>query len=184
MKALQIKNFPNYYITDTGDVYSRYSTKYKNTQGRIKKLLPSKNNCGYLYVLLYRKDKRYSQIIHRLVAEAFIPNPENKPQVNHKNGIKTDNRVENLEWNTASENILHAYNILNKKPNKVMLGKKGKDCPYAKIILQIKDGNIIAEFYGAAEASRITGINNSHICQCCRKERNYAGGFQWKRKEI
>lgn len=183
MKAFPIKDFSDYYITNTGCVYSRHSTKYKNPQGRIKKLHPCLQRDGYLLVLLYKNNTRFMKLVHRLVAEVFIPNPKNKPQVNHKNGIKTDNRVENLEWVSRSENIQHAYKVLHRKPSVPMLGRRGKKNPKANIILQIKDGNIIAKFYGSSEASRITGINNSHICQCCRKERKTAGGYQWKYKD-
>lgn len=70
---------------------------------------------GYVYYGLTKDDKQRKFKIHRLVAKAFIPNPENKPQVNHINGIKTDNRVENLEWCTSSENHQHAWDIGLKK---------------------------------------------------------------------
>ena len=104
-KAFPIKDFPNYYITDTGDVYSR---SYRNT-GRIKKLKPSLTKHGYLQVCLYYGDKSKRFRIHQLVAETFLLNPENKPCINHKDGNKINNHASNLEWTNMSENTKHAY---------------------------------------------------------------------------
>lgn len=147
---------------------------------RILKLRES--NCGYLRIGLWKSQKVYYKSVHRLVAEAFIPNPENKPQVNHKNGIKTDNCVANLEWATQSENVRHAFDVLGRKIWNT--GNCGKKCPFSKIILQIKDDKIIAEFYGAFEAERKTGIDKSTISKCCRKVKYFhtAGGYEWKYK--
>lgn len=129
---------------------------------------------GYNYISLkpYTGSKYISRRVHRLVAKAFIPNPDNKPYINHKNGIKDDNRVVNLDWCTASENDIHAFkNGLREK-------MKGEKNGHARIkkedVLDIRkmysSGNYsqreIAEIYGYAQPSIsniVTGRNWSHI---------------------
>lgn len=99
-----IEGFENYFISNLGNVKN-------NKFNKEKKLSKSKSTLGYEVVLLYKHGKRTLFYVHRLVAIAFIPNPENKPQVNHIDGNKLNNNVYNLEWNTAKENINHAYDI-------------------------------------------------------------------------
>lgn len=99
-------NITNYTITTNGDVYS---LNYGKT-GKKKKIKPCENkNSGYMCVNLYYNKKLYRKYIHRLVAEAFIPNPDNKPEVNHKDGNKRKNNLKNLEWVTEKENTDHAF---------------------------------------------------------------------------
>lgn len=104
---VQIPSFPKYAVSGDGSVM-RISEAANSAPGRI--LIPS--SCGksrYLQVLLYRDGKRKLCSVHRLVADAFVPNPYERPQVNHKNGKRKDNRSANLEWVTASENRKHAF---------------------------------------------------------------------------
>lgn len=139
VKAIRIKDFPDYYITDTGDVYSRQT--WRNPNGRIKKLKPWINKFGYKMVDLVKYGQKIHKFVHRLVAEAFIPKPVG------------------------------------------MSGKFGKDCPLSKIVFQIKDGKIIAEFYGVSEACRQTGVDFRCISSCCLGHCKAAGGYQWRYKD-
>ncbi|EIS5115236.1 HNH endonuclease [Campylobacter coli] len=154
-----------YFVSSNGMIFNE----------RLNRFLKLENNKGYYRVRI--KGKRY--LVHRIVAKAFIPNPENKPCVNHINGNKGDNRVENLEWVTYSENEKHSYKILGKKPNKGMLNKKGKDNNLSKPIIGInmKTKEIIT-FNSQGEA-RSSGFSQGLISSCIKGDRSHHKGFQW-----
>jgi predicted house-cleaning noncanonical NTP pyrophosphatase (MazG superfamily) len=106
-----------YEISDLGNVKSH---SFKNPKNLSQHL----NAKGYLNVKLYKENKKQGFQVHRLVAIAFIPNPENKPEVNHKKGIKKDNRATELEWNTSSENKIHSVEVLNNISKRRVFNKK------------------------------------------------------------
>lgn len=100
----------------------------------LPRILKTKNRQGYPRVILWKSGKRHEVCVHRLVAQAFIPNPENKPFVNHKDGNRRNNHVDNLEWCTAQENAIHSVTVLGNNPNKwsstpVMCAETGEVWP-------------------------------------------------------
>ncbi len=138
-------------------------------------------NTGYKSVDLCFNNVKHKKLIHILLAIAFIPNPENKPTVNHKNGIKLDCTLDNLEWATYGENNKHAIdNGLRKSP---WIGITGKDHPISKVVIQYdKNDNYINEFDNSRIAEKLTGISYKHISCCCIGKRKTTGGFKWKYK--
>ena len=182
MTILEIRDFPDYYVSNEGDIYSRKYHPIRNKNNNLIKIKPQIRKDGYSIIHLRKEEKTFAMYVHRLVAEMFIPNPENKMCINHIDGNRHNNSVSNLEWCSYSENSLHSYRQLGRKaPWKE---KKGKDFPLSKIVLQIKDGTVVAEFYGIRDAARKTGFSSSSISQCCQGSTKYSHvhGFQWKYK--
>ena len=160
-----IAGFPNYEISNHLEVRNK-------TTGQQRKFSNGKR--GYLVISLFHDGKMYLKPVHRLVAEAFIPNPEGKPQVNHIDGNKLNNNIDNLEWVTSKENLLHA--------RRTGLHTSDGDIPVKQLDM---DGNIIAVYKSMSEASRKTGANRSAIGKVVRKETRYktAGGYRWEYAE-
>lgn len=126
-----------YEISNLGRVKS-----LKDNLGRDRELIlkPQKRKDGYFTIEL----KRSTKFLHRIVAEAFIPNPENKPQVNHKDSNRENNQTGNLEWVTASENILHGYKYGNIKPTRHRLGAQTGEGEFRQIYLDQRRNRWVA----------------------------------------
>ena len=175
---LCIKDFPNYMVSNWGRI-KKIRNRYGNESDKIYNLKPSKD--GYIRIGLYKNGKRYSKQVHRLVADAFLNNIYQKLQVNHIDGDKTNNAIWNLEFNTPSENQLHAYKTGLRKP------LKGENSPWFNKHHSEESRNKISKanskkvrcittneiFNSLKEASE--KYNTSHISKCCKGKIKSAG---------
>lgn len=151
-------------------------------KGKILK--QTENSHGYLCVSIHKDGKQRVVQSHILIAKTFLPNPENKPQINHKDGNKKNNAIENLEWVTARENLLHAFKTGLNPGSKPWTGKKGKNhCRSIPVIMCSLNGEEIQEFENMTFAANYLGVNScSHISQCAKGQRKSCGGYKWKYK--
>lgn len=178
-----------YEVSNTGKVRSldRYVNAKNNSKTFISGIIrkPQKNHKGYLSVVLSKHCTSYTKLIHRLVAEAFIPNPKNLPQVNHIDTDKTNNNVSNLEWVTGLENIRHAFaNGCFKYTQKHLEASKNnikKAIASHKIkVVQLIGNRLINIFDSITEASADIEQSGNHISSCCKHKRKTCGGYNWK----
>lgn len=171
----EIKGYEGkYIISNYGEIISL--PRYKQNKNKLQYVKPRKickyvnKNNGYVYVQLWNNSHYKNIRLHRLVAENFIKNKENKNQINHIDGDKENNRIDNLEWCTCKENIKHAYKTgLISNKNKIKINQLDKEY------------NFIKQYSSLSEASSITGVSIGNISQCVNKKRKTTNGFIFER---
>lgn len=176
-----ISGYEDYEISNYGRVKSLGNDKTR----KEKILKPNTNKDGYQLATLFKDCKRKMFQVHRLVAMAFIPNPNNYEQVNHKDEVKTNNHVDNLEWCDRKYNV--NYGTRNEKISKAMsgenhpmYGKFGKEHPKSKQISQLNlNGEVIKNWNSAIDVERTLGYHHQSISKCCSGKRKFAHGYKW-----
>ena len=167
-----------YEVSNCGRVYG---LKRKNARGQIVNPIvkaTKPNNRGYIQIRLSKDGKQKYMLLHRIVAEAFIPNPEGFTQVNHKDENKNNNSADNLEWCTNAYNRHYGNGMRKSIENHdyKQIAEKNK-----KTVLQLdKNGNVLNSWIGLKAAEEATGVGESNIRRCCYGRGSYAGGFAWK----
>lgn len=160
-----------YQVSSLGNVKS---LNYRRT-GKEKKISKGVNSEGYEYIRLFKQNKQLYTSVHRIVAETFIPNPENKEQVNHIDGNKKNNKVENLEWCTQTENIRHAMRT-------GLLNIIGSNNGSSRKVQQLdSNGKILKQFDTIIEAGRYLGVKcqPTGIISVCKGRKKTAYGYKW-----
>ena len=162
-----------YYISKDGKMIN---TNWHNS-GKIGYMAQNEEKNGYLRFSLWFNGKQYKPLVHNAVAQTFIPNPYNLPEVGHLDCNPSNNSVENLYWCTHQENMNNP--ITRERCGKALLNRPDQSIT---VIQLSKDGMFIAEFQSIAEANRLTGVKNSGICNCCQGKLKTSGGFVWAYK--
>lgn len=169
-----------YQVSNFGNVRSLNWRK----RGIVQNLYLKKQNRGYRHVELTKDGVRKAHTIHRLVAETFIPNPNNYPVINHKDEDKTNNNAANLEWCTYQHNVKHSMLL---HPDRSFGchsgGNPNKGKPYSrmdKVIQLSKDGLVLRVWDSLVSIKHEKGYNEWSIGECCRGQRKSAYGFKWQ----
>ena len=171
-----IEGFPDYLVTSHGRVLS---LKY----GKMRELKPRKNNSGYYYVDLSKNGKLHSKTVHRLVAQAFIPNPENKTEINHIDENKSNNCVSNLEWMTHKENLNHGTR--NERSGKAISKttsdgrRKGSNHHRARAVVGFKIDGCDIKYYKYINECKKDGFSQGNISSCCNGRLKSTKGYVW-----
>lgn len=185
---MPVKDFENIYaISNKGRLKTlqRVVNARQGLVSRPEKLWNARNNNPLNYYTVTLKDKMNDKLrhvsIHKLVAEHFIPNPKNKPCIDHINTDRHDNRVENLRWVTQKENCNNPISRSKMCESQSALVAEGKHLKTLRKVAQFDmDGNFIKEWNSLTEAGRALGIDISLMAKCCRNTRHTCGGFRWK----
>lgn len=185
---LPVLNWGNFYeVSNYGNVRSLNKTvnsKFGSTATKMGKVLKAATSrTGYKQVVLSHPKAKKNALVHRLVAQAFIPNPNNYNQVNHINGDRADNRSWMIEWCTCSQNLYHSFKHLGRKPNCSGKGRFGKLHIRSIAVTQYSlDGKFIAQFESISLAAQATNIKLSEIHACVTyPKRRTAGGYIWSK---
>lgn len=188
-KWKDIKDYPNYGISNYGRVLSkerRSTCSYNATRLTKERILKqSKDKKGYFEVTLFKNGK-HTKKVHKLVADSFLDNPNNFNCINHIDGNKENNNVDNLEHCTAKHNIKESYRLGLQKPSDKQKEAVSNYCKKNKVktLIQLDNyNNFIKEWESAVEAERTTGIDRKNISQCVTKRNKTAGGYKWITKE-
>lgn len=174
----KVYGYSNYYISKYG-ILICYKT-LKNNKNKINFMKYEKSKSGYYRVGLTKNKIQIKFLVHRIVAETYIINNDNYKCVNHKDGNKLNNNIENLEWCSYSKNMIHSVNIL-KNNHSHLLGKTGYEHNCSKEVNQIdlNSNKIINTFGGIREAGRMLNISSGHISNVCNNKRKSCGGYGW-----
>lgn len=155
----------NYQVNELGQIRTLKNSSLQKVGTILKSQINKKN--GYVYQMLYKDGKQKLLRVHRIVATAFLPNPNSLPQVNHINGDKTDNRAENLEWCTQEQNMLHAFKIGLEKPSDKQKRAIAETNKAKRKAVMFKQASNVQVFESISKASKETGLSISTISRYC-----------------